>query len=141
LVDEERAAVGELELAAHAVLGPGEGAPLVSEELAVEERVGEGGRVEGDERRSRPGRRVVDGPGEQRLSRARLAEDQDRQVGSGREAGALEAGGHRPVDAVVRVEVEVGLALGARHGVLTCLRTDSPSAGAAARTRTRGSSV
>jgi hypothetical protein len=39
LVDEERSAVGQLELAAHAVLRTGEGAAFVAEELTVEKRV------------------------------------------------------------------------------------------------------
>ena len=40
LVEEERAAVGELEAARAAVAGAGEGAALVAEELALEQVLG-----------------------------------------------------------------------------------------------------
>jgi hypothetical protein len=42
--------VRQLELAAHGLLGPGERTLLVTEELAVEQRVAERCGIEGDER-------------------------------------------------------------------------------------------
>ena len=51
LVEEERAAVGLLEAPGAPPIGAGEGALLVAEELALEERLGERGAVERDERR------------------------------------------------------------------------------------------
>ena len=73
LVEEEGALVGELEAAALAGLGPGEGALLVAEELALEEALGEGGAVDLDEGPVAPGREVVDRVGDELLADARLA--------------------------------------------------------------------
>src|SRR2546425_13319533 len=50
LVEEHRPAVGELELPELAGVGPGERALLVAEELRLDQRVGDGGDVHGDER-------------------------------------------------------------------------------------------
>ena len=50
LVEEERAAVGQLEAAQPPLGGAGEGAALVAEQLALDERLGDGRAVEGDER-------------------------------------------------------------------------------------------
>src|SRR2546422_1109668 len=55
LVEEERAAVRELEAADPACDGTGEGATLVAEELALQEAGGGGGAGELDERASAPG--------------------------------------------------------------------------------------
>ena len=52
LVEEERAAVGLLELADAAAVGPGERALLVAEQLALEQRLGDGGAVDRQERPS-----------------------------------------------------------------------------------------
>jgi hypothetical protein len=49
LVEEEGAAVGDLEVTAAQPVGAGEGAALVAEELAFEQRLGDGGAVDGDE--------------------------------------------------------------------------------------------
>src|SRR5829696_1893557 len=75
LVDEEGAAVRELELALHALRGAGEGTALVAEQLAVEQRVAERGGVERDEGVRRASGRAVDRMREQRLAGARLAEN------------------------------------------------------------------
>ncbi len=53
LVEEEGAAVGLLEGALARVGGAGEGALLVAEELALDELLGDGGAVDGDEGRAR----------------------------------------------------------------------------------------
>ena len=49
LVEKERPAVGELEHAHVLLVGAGERSPLVPEELALQERLGDGVAVEGDE--------------------------------------------------------------------------------------------
>ncbi len=51
LVEEERAAVALLELADAASVGPGEGALLVAEQLALQKRLRDGRAVDGVERR------------------------------------------------------------------------------------------
>ena len=50
LVEEDRAVVGGLELADLLFRGAGEGALLVAEQLAFQQRLGQGGAVEADER-------------------------------------------------------------------------------------------
>src|SRR5207249_2588682 len=80
-VEEQRAAVGHLEAADLLGDGAGEGAPLVPEELALEEPRRNGGAVELHERAVAAVAAVVDGPREQLLARARFAEKQDRRIG------------------------------------------------------------
>ena len=53
LVEEERALVRQLELAELLRVRVGERAALVAEELALEQRLGDGGAVERDERLAR----------------------------------------------------------------------------------------
>ena len=55
LVEEQRAAVGDLEQAARVALGAGEGAAHVAEQRRFEQRLGDGGAVLADERASRRG--------------------------------------------------------------------------------------
>ncbi len=89
LVEQERAAVGHLDLAAHASLGAGEGAALVAEELALDELPRQRRAVD---RHEGPGlaRRVdVDRAGEQVLAGAGRAAQQHRRVGLGGEGDAL----------------------------------------------------
>ena len=81
LVEEQRAAVGHLEAADLLGDGAGEGAPLVPEELALEETGRNRGAVELHERAVAAVASVVDGPREQLLARARFAEKQDRRIG------------------------------------------------------------
>ena len=76
-VEHEGAFVGLLELADLAFGGAGEGAFLVAEELAFEERLGEGGAVEADEGSFAAGAGVVDGAGDEFLADAAFAADQD----------------------------------------------------------------
>src|SRR6059058_2018807 len=80
LVEEQRAAVGHLEAADLLGDGAGEGAPLVPEELALEETGRNRGAVELHERAVAAVASVVDGPREQPLARARFAEKQDRRI-------------------------------------------------------------
>src|SRR5437016_2825891 len=78
LVEEQGAPVGHLEAADLLSDGAGEGAPLVPEELALEQTRRNGGAVELHERAVAAVASVVDGPREQLLARARLAEKQYR---------------------------------------------------------------
>ena len=57
-----------------------EGAALVAEELALEDRLGDGGAVDGDERPARARRPLVDVAREELLARAALAEDEHRRL-------------------------------------------------------------
>ena len=80
LVEEERAAVALLELADPPPLGAGEGTLLVAEQLALQQGLGDGGAVDGQERRLGPGAVLVDGARDQLLAGAALAGDQDGDV-------------------------------------------------------------
>ena len=77
LVEEESAAAGRLELAARALGRAREGAALVAEELALEERLGDGRAVDRDERPAPPVRDLVDAPREHLLAGAALADERD----------------------------------------------------------------
>ena len=77
LVEEQRAARGELELADLLPDGAGERALLVAEEDALHELTGDRRQVHGDERTVRPLRPAVDQPRQQFLARAALAEYED----------------------------------------------------------------
>jgi len=77
LVEQERAAVRQLELAALALVRPGEGALLVAEQLALDERLGNRRAVERDERAGPARRVVVDRLGDELLADAALPEDED----------------------------------------------------------------
>src|SRR5207247_8469108 len=75
-VQEERAAVGELELPAAARERAREGALLVAEQLGLDQLVRDRGAVDLDERLLAPRRPGVDGAGHQLLAAAVLAPDQ-----------------------------------------------------------------
>src|SRR5262249_28813232 len=79
LVEEQRAAVGQLEAALLAAGGAGEGAALVTEQLRLEQRLGQRGAVDRDERLGGTARALVDRAGEELLARATLALDQHRR--------------------------------------------------------------
>src|SRR5207253_9748208 len=87
LVEEDRAAVGLLEVAPAIRHRAREGALDVAEELALEELRGNGGHVHRDEGPGCARAQPVGCPGEQLLARARLAGDQD---GEGRARRALQ---------------------------------------------------
>src|SRR5579862_4020248 len=93
LVQKEGPAVGELELAGPARDGAGEGALLVAEQLALEQRFGERGRVHRDE-----GSRAVDGAGDHFLARAALAQKQHGRVRLRGLLGRLQGGGEADDD-------------------------------------------
>src|ERR1044071_5473566 len=73
LVEEDGAARGQLELAGPPLGGSGERPALVAEEFRLDERLGDGGAVDGDEGAVAPRRKMMDGAREQLLARARLA--------------------------------------------------------------------
>src|SRR5262245_53335146 len=73
LVEEDGPVAGLVEEAAPVALGAGEGAPAVTEELALEDRLGERRAVLREERRVPSRTAVVDRAGEHLLPRPRLA--------------------------------------------------------------------
>ena len=77
LVEEERAAVGELEAALLLRARVRERAGLVAEQLGLDEAFGQRGAAHADEGLARAGRVVVEGVGDELLARAGLAADQD----------------------------------------------------------------
>jgi hypothetical protein len=81
LVEEERPAVGGGEVAGLPLRRPGEGAPLVAEQLGLEERLRERRAVDLDERARGAPALVVDGSCELALPRSALAEEQHARVG------------------------------------------------------------
>ena len=78
LVEEDGPGVGQLEPAQPPLGGAGEGALLVPEQLRLQQRLGQRGAVDRDERPAPPGREVVDRLGDQLLAGAALALDQHR---------------------------------------------------------------
>src|SRR5206468_5742597 len=81
LVEEESAAVGELEAADFLVDGPGEGAALVTEELGFKQAGRNGGAIDFDKSTIAARAEIVDGAGEKLLAGAGFAEEEDRGAG------------------------------------------------------------
>src|SRR3970040_1846283 len=82
-VQEEGPAVRELDLAEAARQGPRERPFLVSEQLALDERVRDGGAIDGDERTLPTGAVEMEGPGDEFLAGSALAGDEDGRTGVG----------------------------------------------------------
>src|SRR6185436_5637236 len=80
LVEEDRAAVRELEAPGLLAGRSREGSLLVAEELALDQRLGQRRAVEGDERSLAARRHRVDDARHQALAGAALAADQDRRA-------------------------------------------------------------
>ena len=80
-VEEHRAPVGELELAELVAVGAGEAALDVTEQLGLEQRFGQAGAVDGDERPLGAGAAVVDSLRHQFLAGAAFSGDQHLGVG------------------------------------------------------------
>src|SRR5215468_2413213 len=76
LVEEQRTAIGQLELAAPSCHRAGEGAALVAEELGLDQLLGDGGAVHLHERAIGARGAGVYGPGHQLLARPAVAVDQ-----------------------------------------------------------------
>jgi len=93
-VEQERAARGFLELADTAGDGAGEGALLVAEQLALEQRLGDGGAVDRDERARGALGTGVEVLGHHLLAGAALAGDEHRGVGRGDLVGELHHARH-----------------------------------------------
>ena len=90
-VEEDRAAVGDLQQARPVAVGVGEAALDVAEQLGLEQRVGQAGAVDGDQRLAGPGAAAVDQPGGDFLADAALAGDEHLGVGAaGRRDVAVE---------------------------------------------------
>src|SRR3989454_7923637 len=81
LVEEECAAMGHLEASDLLRDGPGERAPLVAEELALQETRRDGGAIDLDEGSLAAAASVVNGARDQFLPRAGLAEHEHGRVG------------------------------------------------------------
>ena len=81
LVEEERAAVGQLEATLASLQRSREGALLVAEELRRDERRRDRGAIHGDERPGRAGGSLVDRPGDELLARAGLPGDEHGGIG------------------------------------------------------------
>ncbi len=69
----------QLEDAGPAIVCAGEGALFVTEDLALEQRLGNRGAVDGHERERRARAQLVDGLRDELLARARLAPDEHRR--------------------------------------------------------------
>src|SRR6059036_4142627 len=81
LVEEQRAAAGQLEASDPRSDGAGEGATLVAEELGFEETLRDSGAVHGDQGAVLARAPAVDRLRQKLLARAALALDQHREVG------------------------------------------------------------
>src|SRR6266571_1519725 len=80
LVEEDGAAMGRLELADLELVGAGEGASLVTEQLALQQVPRHGGAVDLDEGPSPPGGEMVDRVGDELFAGAGLARDDHGDV-------------------------------------------------------------
>src|SRR5208283_4613843 len=80
LVEEERAPRGGLDLPLHELARAGERAALVTEELALEERLRDGGAVDRHERPATTLGELVRPPREHLLARAALADERERHL-------------------------------------------------------------
>src|SRR2546430_4081023 len=89
LVEEDRAAVGRLELADLELVGPGESASLVPEQLALQKLSGHRGAVDLDEWPGPAGGEVMDRACDELLAGSRLARDEHGDVDAGRLAEDL----------------------------------------------------
>src|SRR2546426_711377 len=108
LVEEERPAVGDLELALARRDRPREGALLVTEELALDQLARERRAVHLDERLRAPRAVVVERVGDQLLPCAARAADEDRQIRVRHLADHVEHPLHRRALADHALQAEVG---------------------------------
>ena len=87
-VEEDGAAVGDFEQAALVLVGSGESALQIAEQFALEQRLGKGSAVDGDEGVGGARRTDVHGAGDEFFTGAAFAVDQNR-------AGGRSHGAHR----------------------------------------------
>ena len=118
LVEEQRAAVGQLELALLGGLGVGEGARLVAEQLRLDQLLGQRAAVHLHVGLVGARRVVVQRVRDQLLAGARLAANQHRGRGAGHLRHLLVEGLHRPAGADDVAEVVALLQLLAQLRVL-----------------------
>ena len=111
LVEQERAAVGLEKQAAMVLARVGEGAATVTEQLALEQVLGNRGTVDGEERRLAARAGGVQRAGQHLLAGPALAQQQHRRVGVGGAQRQLQRAPHRG-----RFGDDLDRA-GARHGV------------------------
>ncbi len=95
LVEEDRAAMGEMELALLGPDGARESAPHVAEELALEKVGRDRGAVDRDQTRASPRAIEVDRARDELLARSAFPRDQDRSVGAGDLSHDIEDRAHR----------------------------------------------
>ena len=111
LVEKQRAAVRRLEEPLLALVGVGERALHVAEELALQQVLGKGPAVDGDEGRVLARRQGVDGLGHELLARPALSRDEHGGAGGSDRAHDVEEAGHGPrhpedpLEAVARPEL------------------------------------
>jgi hypothetical protein len=79
-VQEERTLMGGFEQALAGAVGPGERAALVSEQLAFQQRVGECGAVDRDQRLCGAVAAVMNGPGHEFLASPGLSGDENSNI-------------------------------------------------------------
>ena len=108
-VKEQGTSMRQLEAPPPLAHGPGEGPFLVTEQLALQQGLGQGGAVHGDEGLLGPRTPVMDGPRHQLLSRPRLARYKDRRVRGRHRASQLQGGLHLAVPCDDLAEGEHGL--------------------------------
>jgi hypothetical protein len=118
LVQEQRAPVGHLDEAGLGAQRAGEGSLLVTEQLRLQEVLGEGGAVDRHERVRGPRAVGVDGPRDELLARAGLAGDQDVGLRARRLLHQLEYARHRRAGPDQALEAERLLELPAQVPVL-----------------------
>ena len=82
----KRAAGSQFELAGPRLAGVGEGALLVAKKLALGQRVGNGGTIQGDERLTAAAALIMNRLGDDFLAGAVLAADEHGQIGLGHAA-------------------------------------------------------
>ena len=115
LVEEQRAAVGQLETALLVADGPGERSAHVPEKLGFQDGLRQGPAVDRHEGPGLAPALVVDGPRHQLLAGPALAGDHHRVVGGGHLADGLEdvlhgrRHAHHPVKAVLLLHLEAQL--------------------------------
>ena len=134
-VEEQRAAVGVLERADPIGVGVGKGPLHVAEQLALDEVLGHGGAVEGDDPLALAGAVLVNGLGDQLLAGAAFAVDQHGGVGRGDPLQPVDhrlhlaAGVDDPLEAEPLVEplAELGV-LPLEADRVGCLLADRPQA-------------
>ncbi|GMN76927.1 hypothetical protein GmRootV512_11340 [Variovorax sp. V512] len=118
LVEKERAAIGDLELAVAVLHGAGERAALVTEEFAVGQRLGQRRAVDLHERLLAAPRARVQALRDQVLAHAGFAEQQHREVGHGDGVDLVAQLLHRRAAAQQLAGRAAACAQRLRHGLL-----------------------